>query len=417
MILRMSQINQTGIKGIKGLYNNGFKIFLFLAILMPPAIFNKYENIDATINILRIIVAFVIMVDYFIQGKISRFLCIEAGIWIVYLIYCILNNSYEYHVLVDVATIISLTAMIESCFLRENEQNFYKGLRIILFIYLLANTASIFINGLEKLRSAGSLYYETKTNLFLGFDNDIAMEMIPLIGVLLSDEHGNKIDLLIVSLALANFLLTNSGSGILVFALLFIYYFIRKHCTLPKWVKSWTILLFFGVMFILVYAFQIQRFFSFLIINILGKDLGLTNRMHIWSYILNAVKEQWLFGYGNYSNNSLFLSRIPEYWTPAPHNIFLYLLLMGGIIGLILFIYMVMYSFKRIDKGSRHDNKNSTLLITLFCYFMCGMVASYYSLVEFSVLLAVAYQVGQKISLYRTSVMRNEKLVVKNQMF
>lgn len=373
--------------GIKNLYNNRVLIFIYLFILLPPYIVNHYEFLDLIINILRIIVSIVIITDYFLRGKMSRFFLLEASIWVAYIIYCLLNHTYEYHILVTVASILSLTALIESCFIKNKENHFYKGLQLLLITYLLANFATLMMTDLDLLRVT-SVDSELTAGLFLGFDNDAAMELIPLMGVLLC-LGGKKKNFIIFILAFLEFMMTACASGIIVFFILLIYYFVCNHVELPRWMKSWTILLLFGIVFISIYLFKIQNLLSFLIVDILGKDLTLSYRTTIWKYTLEAIKNSWLIGYGNFAYSQLYASQVIML---APHNIFLYFLLMGGFLGLVLFVFIIIYSFKTIDNNPKYMDMNSALIVALFCYLLCGVVASYYALENLSVLLCVANQ-------------------------
>lgn len=184
-------VNIRRLNGIKNLYSNWIQIFFFLLILLPPAIVDNDETLDLLVNVLRIIVSIVIFIDYFSKRTISKFFLLEASIWGGYIIYCLLNHTWEYHTLVTVATILSLTALIESCFIKGQEKRFYKGLRLLLRIYLTANFATLMMTDLDSLRVT-SVNADTIDSLFLGFDNDAAMRLIPLMGVLLCLEGRKK---------------------------------------------------------------------------------------------------------------------------------------------------------------------------------------------------------------------------------
>lgn len=369
--------------GIKGMYCSSYMIAFMLLILIPPAIIQRYKTIDTIFNILRIVMAILIFGDYFLRKKFSGIFCIIAFTWFIYTIFCLFNGSWDYHILVSVAVRISLIAMIESCNSRGYERKFYKGLRQLLLLYLIPNTISILMGNDVK-------------ELFLGFDNDSAIQLIPLIGVLLYGhiDKKDKIDSLIVLLAFLDFLITKSGSGMLTFFVIAVYYFSGSRIAFPKWIKSWTIILGFAVIWLMIYYLGIQRYIAWLIVNILGKDLSFSSRTYVWSYVLDALKDSWLFGYGNYSQNPAFLSHRAELFPVySAHNIFLHVYAMGGVAGLTIFFFIVIFAFKKVDQSKSNRNKNSVLLMTLICYFLCGQVASVYALEELSVLLCIAYHI------------------------
>lgn len=382
---------------IKGLYNSEVKVFIFLVIFLPPAIVNNYEYIDAVINILRIFSALLVFSNYFLCSSISKLFRLESCIWVAYLIYCWLNGTWQYNRFVTVLIILSLTAMIESCFNKGYENYFYKGLRAYLLIFLLINTFTLFMSGnIVKIRSSSGAAIAEQKYLFLGFDNDLAIQLVPLIGVLF---YGNKnkrdrIDLFILILTFFNFLLTASASGMMVYFIFIVFYLFRNHDFILKHMKSSMVILFFAVLWMLIYFLQIQRFFSFLISNILGRSLDFTGRMLIWQDAIYAIQDSWLIGYGDFANNPAYADYFTNLYlsiSPSPHNIFLYICSMGGVVGLFLFVYLIIFAFRNVDKNIRRIKNATFLLATLFCYFLCGQVSSVYAMEQLSVLLCVAY--------------------------
>ena len=364
--------------GINGLYNNKYKTFIMLLILLRPEIINNYPTVDYVFNLLRIVVAIIVVFDYFLIHRFSKLFIAQMAMWTLYVIHCIVNRTYEYHVLVTILIILTLNAMVESCIYKKNETQLFKGLRMMLILYLIANTISILLG-----------YNESR--LFLGFDNDFAMILIPLEGVLLyggklPNGKYNKIDIVIVLISFFNFLITRSASGILAFFVLSLYACFGSKCLK---LKGWHIFLIFIALWSLTYFLQIQRLFSFFIVEVLGKDVTLSYRTEIWSTVVEAIKEKWLIGYGNYSNNLDYLSHF-RYMTAAPHNVFLYYAVTSGLVGVFIRGLIVAMAFKKIDKSP--TKRNAILIVALFCYFLCGTVASYYAEESFSFLLCVAFQ-------------------------
>ena len=52
------------------------------------------------------------------------------------------------------------------------------------------------------------------------------------------------------------------------------------------------------VIFVSIVFLRLQEVFSYLIVNILGKDLTFTGRTVIWDYYINEIKNSWVIGYG-----------------------------------------------------------------------------------------------------------------------
>ncbi len=78
-----------------------------------------------------------------------------------------------------------------------------------------------------------------------------------------------------------------------------------------------------------------------LMINLLRLNQGLTGRVEIWQFIINSIKNNFIFGIG-YGNSSLYIYEYYSNLITSPHNMYLgYLWEMGLIAFIILLIWMI----------------------------------------------------------------------------
>lgn len=133
------------------------------------------------------------------------------------------------------------------------------------------------------------------------------------------------------------------------------------------------------VAFLAVYYLQVQKLFSFLIIDVLGKDLSFTQRIGLWTKSIQMIKERPLFGYGNRNYGSIIL-RNNYYW--YSHNLILDILLEGGIVTLGSFALLIS-SFARTVRKQKTDKLIRFIMFSLVSMAVINLTESYFSNVCF----------------------------------
>ena len=79
--------------------------------------------------------------------------------------------------------------------------------------------------------------------------------------------------------------------------------------------------------------------------DVLGKDITLTGRTHMWSSALRVIAQSPLLGYGFPDRNWYLLNMTT--FAVGPHNILLAMLLFGGIPAFLLYLYILVVSIYR----------------------------------------------------------------------
>ncbi|MCR0263458.1 O-antigen ligase family protein, partial [[Clostridium] innocuum] len=90
------------------------------------------------------------------------------------------------------------------------------------------------------------------------------------------------------------------------------------------------------------------KIFSYIIITLLNRDLTLTTRTIIWEVTLNKIKEKPLIGNG-YVSGQQFEAMLPHIIGVNAHNTFLMVVFTGGILLLIVFIWLYIIAQKKYE--------------------------------------------------------------------
>ena len=334
--------------GVGSSLNLVFNIFRILIIVIGLFIF--FKNIK-TNNISKL--SLVLILFYFIL-LFSTFLN---------------NNSTLMNEIFNAIFTISFCYIVEAM-TKYNAKSFFKIGYIYLFILALINIYTIFRypNGMW-ISSAG--YWQ---NWFLGYDNNHINTLFPLLifGYLYDITKFNKLKfnyLLAVLLVLLTFIKTWSVTS-LVGIILFIMYLIiidnkRKAFNLTKYLK------YYIIVFLVIVMFRFQNILSYLVINVLKKDLTFSGRTKIWDYVMKYITKKPILGYGIQDSNVRYhLSSFnPSYHA---HNLLLELLYRGGIILLICFLWMIKIVQNKLKNNKSRIAMFASAIIIIYSIMLLG---------------------------------------------
>lgn len=204
-------------------------------------------------------------------------------------------------------------------------------LAIINFISLLLFPDGLYVTGATN---------QASENWVLGFKNKHIVFFFPLIlsTLYLCALDGVKVDkvivLLIVGLSIA---IAGSGTAIACLAVAFIFVLASftkgKHSPF----NARTYFLVSLALFVAVVILRLQDHFSFIIVDVLGKDLTFTNRTSLWDEALRHISEHPFVGAGYWEATRKHLLFNSQSIVSA-HNYLLELMFTGGIISLLLFL-------------------------------------------------------------------------------
>lgn len=306
--------------------------------------------LDTVMDILRVISFAIIFFCYLSSNSLSKPVLGVMAYEFILLFSTVINNGNYWKLAVSCGTVIGFCMLIEMGIRKNaavlisaffNSGFFLCSLNLILLL--------IFPNGVAQSPKTFERY-----NL-LGGDNILPPILIPFmaVAVLYSEIYGKeermKAGMLILSIC-ATILITWSGTGVVgwfAFMVYLLFIYRRK-------ISSFFNAVFLGVMyaaaFFAVVVFRMQEYFSFIIEDILHKNVSLTGRTQIWDYTFLLIKRSPFLGYGVY-DNLIYLRN--QYYVHA-HNGILEILLEGGFAALAVYILLFIMTCRELYKYRDH---------------------------------------------------------------
>lgn len=115
---------------------------------------------------------------------------------------------------------------------------------------------------------------------------------------------------------------------------------------------------------------RVQNYFSFIIEDVLNRNLSFTGRTYIWNYYINQFSNAGIFNkmIGNFGITEL---------TVNTHNMFLGLLVFTGIIGLALYFILLYLSAKELKKKKNTDISKFVAII-IFGFLLNALTMEFY---------------------------------------
>lgn len=343
-----------------------FLFILFaIATFLKPACFDilGFNTINTFLNISRIFVAGIIFINYlFIKRKpLSRLLKYECLFFSFWFISTLISGEGFGPLSVFSISIIAFTMLIE-LLIAQNVKILINALFINYFILITVNfiyMISVFgftINIEENARYLFDFYQENAMVSLLSSVNGTASFLFPaLCSALLLMFATSKKNffawILIAEIFFTVLILWSATSLVGIFFIvtyvLFIYNTPRVRWINSKLYINTVILLGIGITF-----FKIQYLFSFIIVDILHKDLTMTGRTNVWNIGFEGFFSSPLLGCG-------FSSKTID-------NGYVQLLFIGGIIGTIAYFIFLQSSLKQFcKKKSLHLEKLFAFVIAI----------------------------------------------------
>lgn len=347
------------------------KIIYFLMILFllkPTGIDSILPNLNTVMNIFRFIAMILILLIY-IQKiiklkkvKINTHIFIIIIIELLSFISCLYNNQSPYSTIVFWQGILSLMLLAEI-----EEKNMLELVKILIYVlatYIIINFIYILFN---------YDYIKISRDFILGRKNMLILYIFPFISlILLKPNQNNKnkfIDISLIIISLITILISESSTSIVACIMLCIYYIVKNNIIVNKVlskIKAKQIFVILMAFFIFIIIFSVQQYFSFFIVDILGKDITFTGRTYVWEKVLNLIQEKPIIGYG--WNSSLDevqgILSWEEYTTVQhAHNFILNIAYKSGIIASVFYCYFLWKISIKIDNYDEMQEKMSMKVI------------------------------------------------------
>lgn len=263
----------------------------------------------------------------------------------------------------------------------------------------------IYINLLTVLLFRRGLYSDViyhNFNWFLGYKNVHIRSILPIsaMNIIYSYYKYNKLNLrtkvLIVCSALT-FVFNGSSTSLVGYAvfLLLIALFNKNNKRIPKILSLGTGVVAVLVFFVLIVVMRLQNMFSFIIVDVLGKDLTLHNRTIIWDRTFELIEKKPYTGYGYMSGTSYGELMNNDYFA-HPHNYLLYIIFTGGLLLFAVIMLGYYWANKSLKKTSM-SIYSKVILFTLLSFFLMGLTESLTGTVFIYPMLILAMNVDKII--------------------
>lgn len=364
----------------------------YLEIAIPLA--NEIYNILLVIDYLIIILLYSYNHDY---KNILFILCfLLFGVTIIFSTYKQDGEVLEYIKQLITYLMIILFFNIG---IKKYREKFLKAMSIffisinsINFITIIMYPEGMYINGVGAW-----------ANWFLGYKNGFILYLIPnIISSYFYDRiTKNKISpitIITIIISIITLILSDSSTGIVGLAILLFVIVFRKALNKLKVFNLKNCIIIYLVLFFAIIIFRVQEIFSYLIVDILHKNLDFTNRTYIWDTALEYIKDNFIFGYG-YESSKIRTIKFAYSQAVTCHNQLLDFLYQGGMLGVTFISFMISSLNKKIKKC---DNDETKVVITgCILAYLIMMLTEYYNF-QYYIFMFVIF-----LNMYRFNIEKN----------
>ena len=374
-------------------------ILLFLPFFKPGSfeyLGIPFNWIDVLLTIAKAGVALFACLLYLYNKKLSA-LTVSAGVFsALLLLSTVLNHGNIKTALVYTVNIVGVCVLTELA-ARYSFRNLLRSLYYLLSVLLILHLASQFIfpNGMALHE-----YYNYKI-YFMEIDNQMAplVFLSMLVTILYSEYVYQRITWPAVGmLAVSSAIILKSWSasalvGWFIFLVFLVFFYRRK---LGRFFKFHYLAGAYIVIFFSFVVFRLQNLLSFIIVDILHKDLTFTHRTEFWDTAYSLIAGHWFVGLGVPIEKGHIWSIYYNKFFYG-HNIAIELLLVGGILLLAAFLVALFFCGRRVISVKNHPW--ATLVSALlFSFFIVMLMESYYQSTAFWPMLVIAFSLPSGIA-------------------
>ena len=382
---------------IKINYRNIFLGIIFL-VFFEPKYLSEIATFDLLWKMARIIVFPTIILIYIFRGKYSKLIMWEAVLVLVYLFSSFINNGNLQRVANIYVKCIVFSMYLEIVFSLCKMRLF----SILNFVY----GSLIYINFILLCLFPNGLIVKTIDSIhFLGIDNTLVTYIMPAIVISIIDSYYkvNKVrvsSIVLIIISCLTIIRVWSATSLVAISIILIVFLLLRIIKKNNVICLKTYLVIYSFAFLQIMFINSINFIRVIIEEWLKKDMTFTGRDVIWQSSIELFKSNMVFGVG--IRKSGFLVELMGFGQYAnhSHNAILEILLSGGIVGLIIFIFMTFSGLKKIDRLEESIIK-SILTAYTFGFFILTLTEVFISTYNFYLLLFLAYYSPVIFKFYR----------------
>ena len=363
-------------------------IYLTLLTFFPPGAITHNAAVGLLLNAIQVYLLVYYALYFFKNGLDNGINLFSVPLLlypVVIFISTLIHHTDLYSGTVDLVNFWGLLFFLEYFFKKDIGRlisclaKFFSVLAIINYMYLIINH---FLLG----KSADD-------SLFITVSNSISIVLIfsIVICVVNSWQNGKTIDArtIIVILCTAHTeILVWSGTGLVGYAIALVILIIciikRNHI----WANPYVLTVSALILFFAITIFREQGFLSYIVEDVLQKDLTFTGRTTIWDFYLLRILESPMLGYG---------SGYRPYLNLFPHSGYLNIMIMGGAVNAVFLSVAVVACFKRMRKEP--NRKINVLIISTIFAYEIMMLTEMPDILYLVILMYLGYY-GSKLDMY-----------------
>lgn len=369
----------------KCFYNNILLLFLIIPFFKPDIVVS-YSKLNYIFTAWQLVSFVCICILYFQKPKVSKLVILFLLYYFIVLVATLKSGGNITKWISNFTLYLGSIMIIEKC-IKKDKMEILKILTIIFYILTIGNTLSfvIFPQGLAQTEILKSPIY------MLGIDNRFAFTYIPglcIIGIydLIKNNKITKITIIYFIMTFVTLIYFWSAGALLVESLFLIYYiFIYKaKIKISPNRYFWVAV----ISFIALVFFRIQDIFAFLIVDILHKDLTLSDRTIIWDKVINIIQQNNLIGIGIRESNDM-INMISAFHS---HCDFLNILLQSGYLGLGTYLIILNRGFNSLKKF-KSNNVAQLIAFSIGALLIMLLVDTFDITANLFILICLAYNI------------------------
>lgn len=368
---------------------NKYIAFIIICIILSQACYITPSFNEFFLSA-RILISIAIIGIYILRFKFNWFT-------LLLILYCLFGAFSTYmgnYSSLDlyIKTYIPILALVFYIDMGLNYNKFYvlDGINFTFLLFIIINflTIILFPNGLYD----DGLY---SNNWFFQYDNTHIFMYIPalMVSYILKEIDEKKrmiffIELTIITLCT---LYCNSATSLVGLSILWIFLLMKKHFIKSKIFNSSNFFILYMLIFFIIVLFRMQNIFSWLIVDILGKDLTFTKRTILWDNILLWIKKNILIGYG-LENSKIFSAKMGYAAFTHAHNTIFDVLYKYGLLGLIPHLMLLFITAKKASLSKTKAGK--FVQFSLLGLFVMMNFEAREEKIGYYVILIIAYNIN-----------------------
>lgn len=338
-------------------------IFIFISyfLLIVSTCYLPEGIIKNTIDIFCVLISLVIILTYIIRNSYSKF---TLAIILFFVMGIISSYLGKYSTIQEffiryykILPIVFFTDMA----IKMNKKGWINSLNLVFVILITINFVSMLIY-------PKGLNVENYSNFwFFRYDNTHIFYFLPAICLAFIRQKKWNIIYLMIIISFQVFYCFSANS-VFAYTLLLIYVFIINNFTNRCILNSRHYVYIFYGLFIIIIILRLQDMFSWLIIEVLNKDLSFTGRTSIWDKIIELIRYNPILGYG-YESPDIISRKLGNAAFTHAHNTILDIVYKGGIISGGIFIYIINIISKELNKF-----KENYIMKIMSVIFLCILI-------------------------------------------